>query len=628
MFSNDKKKSSPSKRTYQTALNFAPPVRVRRPDDKTTAKKHKRATGGCAASAGADHAASSTRCGRTGGAAGTSSSKNEADATTADNVAAKQTSVTTSPPSIPTAISTQLDDSDSGRDIDGSNMHRKASAKERRRAAAARLRERKKRHAASTHRAALADTDDEVEEDIASDTGKPTGSESSKRAGKPKARKRLGQKKRNSRRIAVEEEIVSDDDDLDDFIADSSEDDDHLDDEHGQQAEDEEEREWTKKEVGKERTDQAAYGDDGEQDDEPMSHAALSFHMQMTRHDEEQKVGLAEIMSANRPLSEREAFGIWLEDLALQADAHRKTTRHVSSLKQQKAASQIERPLCTRRESALGSSAWRKEFRDELKQRPVYRSFELHKLAVPGNVSNCGACGRSSHNITHRIELSGPRYNADRTWECSRDLKHPDWSVCLGRSPETLEEDEDDLSDTVTFFVGGHCKARTELYHDLLHYKFRVFDSIQGMLSGDRSNVAIRMQLKENGQTMDQFLRKKNNCRQNYSADSDGDSEGKDEGSSSTSISVQELIKNKGYVDREYERSRMLVEDAEENWGGLKGVMDFKDSVRPRAKRNVIKMIGPEVGKRRSANITSAGKKRIRLQKNQTRLEFPSTKKK
>jgi len=630
MFSNNhkKKKSSPSKRTYQTALNFAPPVRVRRPHDKATAKKHKRATGSCAAAcAGADHAACTSSTGTPGGGTGSGAdnSKNETDANPGHSVTAKNTSVTPSPPSVPTAISTQLDDSDSGSDIGGtssSNMHRNLSAKERRRAAAARLRERKKRH--DRHRAALEDTDDEVELDIGSDAGKPTANERGKRVDKPKARKRLGQKRKNSRRIVAEEVSTSDDDDLDDFIADSSEDDDHLDDENGQ----EEEEEWPgKDEVGKERTGRADYGDYDEQEDEPMSHAALNFHMQMVRHDEEQKMGLAEIMSANRPLSEREAFGIWLEDLALQADAHRKNTIHVPSLVQQKAASQIERPLCTRRESALGSSAWRKEFRHELKQRPVYRSFELHKLAVPDNVSNCGACGRSSHNITHRIELSGPRYNADRTWECSRDLKHPDWSACLGGcSPETLEEDEDDSSGTVTFFVGGHCKARTQLYHDLLHYKFRVFDSIQGMLSGDRSNVAIRMQLKENGQTMDQFLRKKSIRDQNHSAGSDGDS-GRDE-SSSTSISVQELIKNKGYVEREYERSRMLVEDAEENWGGLKGVMDWKDSVRPREGRNVIKMSGPEVGKRRRANITRSEKKRTRLQKNQTRLEFPTTKKK
>jgi hypothetical protein len=68
--------------------------------------------------------------------------------------------------------------------------------------------------------------------------------------------------------------------------------------------------------------------------------------------------------------------------------------------------------------------------------------------------------------------------------------------------------DDEDI-EPKTFYVGGHCRARTELYHSLLHFKFLVFDEILGLLSGDHSNVAVRMQLKANGQVLDRFLSKK-----------------------------------------------------------------------------------------------------------------------
>lgn len=165
------------------------------------------------------------------------------------------------------------------------------------------------------------------------------------------------------------------------------------------------------------------------------------------------------------------------------------------------------------------------------------------------------------------MEFSGPRYNGDRTWQSSRDLKHADWEACLGPKGKDQDVGEDEDIDTTTFYVGSHCRARTELYHSLLHFKYTVFDEILGLLSGDHSNVAIRMQLKANGLVLDRFLSTKKKGE-------DKAGEAGEDGSTHRSVSVEELMTHGGFVKRQHERCRNLMEESEEKWGGQKGEMN------------------------------------------------------
>ena len=573
--------------SYQTALNFAPAVPVRR--NKPTPK-----SGRGSAKSKSDKSPSSIA------AAPSSPEHVQYDDGDNNNHLKKSSANNGKGPSQLDAL--DYSDSDGeGAGAASAAIRRGAELKERRRAAAAKLRRQKEAGNRSSG-SFLEDTDDEED----------GGDRVAKKSKETSQRKRLGgggnnKKKKKRRVIDDSDDDECDNDNMDDFIVDD-EDDSSIngEDVDGDNLEEEEIIEPNRgREKAHSKSAEDNEGSDDDHDEQPMSHAALAFQMQLNQQAAQQEEDLlAEVMMANRSLSEDEAFRIWLEDLALQAEAHlHKSTVHVSTLRQQKAASQIERPLCTRRESTLGSSAWRPDFRDELKHRPLYRSFELHQLAVPDDVRHCGACGRSSHSITHRIEFSGPRYSADRTWQSSRDLKHADWEACLGGRMTTNHgdkgSDDEDIEPKI-FYVGGHCRARTELYHSLLHFKFLVFDEILGQL-GDHSNVAVRMQLKANGQVLDRFLSKKKRGK--------GDA-GESESDAHRPMSAEELMSNGGFVERQYERCRNLTEESEEKWGGHKGEMIKVGGrsgapKRRKGQATVVSMLGAGSG----ANGASAGRK-------------------
>jgi hypothetical protein len=332
-------------------------------------------------------------------------------------------------------------------------------------------------------------------------------------------------------------------------------------------------------------------GEDGPQQEDPeeeadggshsLSHAALHFRLQ---HAEDRR-DITNLIAATTggTLSHEEAFAVWLEDLAYQARAYvdgggAGAGARPSTPRQRRAAGRIERPLCTRRESTLGSSAWRADFVRDLAGRPVYRSVELPEQAA---AERCGACGRCSHRLTHRIELGGPAYDSRRTWEVSRDLGHADWDACLREREGQGEEGGPELT-TLTYLVGGHCRARTGLYHSLLHYKFRVFDSICGMLAGTNSTVATRMMEKENGQTLDPFLRSKRGRveKQESTLDAEEVDGASNHPNRLMPMSVEELIENTAFTEREYQRCGSLLQEAEEAWGSAKGEIFQNDPKR------------------------------------------------
>eukprot|EP01036_Dinobryon_divergens_P029692 gene29692-38821_t len=198
------------------------------------------------------------------------------------------------------------------------------------------------------------------------------------------------------------------------------------------------------------------------------------------------------------------------------------------------ASRQIENLICTSRESLLGSSAWKAEFLAQLSSRPFY--------TVSGVCSGpwmsggrCMACGRSSQRPDHKVYLFGSSYESKRCWESDRwdtllpealylDLvtipeekpkvekgvakqsvtkKRPRRVIVLSDDDEDLNADEEDVSEDhmgedeatpwwkkrwpqrlvseeeSTWELAAHCRSRTQLYHTLLHYKFRLMLKIR-----------------------------------------------------------------------------------------------------------------------------------------------------
>jgi len=174
-----------------------------------------------------------------------------------------------------------------------------------------------------------------------------------------------------------------------------------------------------------------------DEEDHHFSHAALNFAMDMAVESESNDICAS--LHAYKGLEREEAFRVWIEDLCYQAEAFiRKdlddgttsslewntTHSYVSSARQLSDASLIERPLCTHRKSTLASTAWKPEFRRQLLERPIYTWSPIYK----GRLVPCQACGRGC-SASYEVRLSGPCYNASRTWEVRRDTRNQIGSV-------------------------------------------------------------------------------------------------------------------------------------------------------------------------------------------------------
>ncbi len=221
-----------------------------------------------------------------------------------------------------------------------------------------------------------------------------------------------------------------------------------------------------------------------------------------------------------------------------------------SSVKYSTAARQLENVICTSRESLLGSGAWNKEFVSELQARPFYMMNKINPEQA--QCERCLACNRKNDHLSCKAYLCGPRYDAKRAWTGTRwDREVPSHVfVETNRNPsgrvsntqnirlsqqapssDVIElsdddeaeggndDDEDDDENGVDkevkadanklkywfhkykwpqdllkeketkWELGSRCFSRSQLYHNLMHYKFHLLLKVKKKLLRYDKNV-------------------------------------------------------------------------------------------------------------------------------------------
>mmetsp|Transcript_10493 Transcript_10493/g.14816 ORF Transcript_10493/g.14816 Transcript_10493/m.14816 type:complete len:733 (+) Transcript_10493:102-2300(+) len=359
-----------------------------------------------------------------------------------------------------------------------------------------------------------------------------------------------------------------------------------------------------------------------------INHAALNFAMDLEDFNQtSNKDKLLDIIGANRDLDPEKAFETWIKDLIYQVEQNIRDMmyekarisggesftrlghlitheigaafpRYTSGTRQRRAASMIEGPLCTHRESTLSSCAWTTDFRQELMSRPIYRVRSLPPVNVSIGLKLCEVCGRENHNSKYLVSFHGRRYHAMQTWEIEETRGHVDWIRCIRKTDteshmsskkhkSTIDFEFDE--DVTSFYVGEHCKARTQLYHKLLHYKFHTMTRIQSLLLGiDNNNYDATKRDKLNS--------KRNRKRKDLiTIYDDHNNKAKDvrvhvrrSGRIKLAIPVRRLLKDADFIREEATLYKNLLINAEGSWrtigGFFAGTLNHVKTIRP--KRN------------------------------------------
>mmetsp|Transcript_15370 Transcript_15370/g.31668 ORF Transcript_15370/g.31668 Transcript_15370/m.31668 type:complete len:602 (+) Transcript_15370:140-1945(+) len=265
-----------------------------------------------------------------------------------------------------------------------------------------------------------------------------------------------------------------------------------------------------------------------ESDAVPFSHAAFDAKMMRDEADNED---ILAVFKKNKKMDRREAFDIWFKDLVYQCDGYLSGKKYKRVNAAKNAFKAIESVINTHRESTFASMAWKKEFYEELTRRPVFSCF-----VTPGyGEENCQICGRASHSIELCVQLSGPPYDNFETqkFDCDWDKacsykKVPTWSY--EKDPNKLDSDSDSGSDSdddddedkpiepTTWNAGEQCAGRSQAYHKLTHFKFKVFDGIKQRLLGETDSLEKRAAKATNGSTIDEFFSKEGEKKKNRGA--------------------------------------------------------------------------------------------------------------
>ena len=114
--------------------------------------------------------------------------------------------------------------------------------------------------------------------------------------------------------------------------------------------------------------------------------------------------------------------------------------------------------------------------------------------------------------------------------------------------------------ENVVFYIGEHCGKKSKLYHELLHYKFRLFDRIMAKLRGDDDTVATVWGKKTNGTIMDQYFYSLN-------PDKGKGSKKKKKGKGTT---VEKLMERESFVSNEFDRYSRKLDTTNEDLGKFK----------------------------------------------------------
>ena len=271
-------------------------------------------------------------------------------------------------------------------------------------------------------------------------------------------------------------------------------------------------------------------GGDDDADDESVGGAMTYWQVDAMREEKRDAMEGLTMFASRRSYSREEAMRVYIEYLG-RAHEDPSFVAHIAAEPESPdgrkflaASRQIENLICTSRESLLGSGAWNKEFVAELQSRPFYSVENISAQKVLGR---CLACNRTSHALGWKAALFGARYDAKRAFSVLRwDREMPD-AIFLcserginsqhssARKKATQESSEDEDSDDnaqdismkdkwwlkkwprelnkekeSTWELGGHCRFRTQMYHTLLHYKFRLVLKVREKLEKNDINVA------------------------------------------------------------------------------------------------------------------------------------------
>lgn len=283
-----------------------------------------------------------------------------------------------------------------------------------------------------------------------------------------------------------------------------------------------------------------------ESDDDAVDGPMLYWQVDAMREEQRADHDSDIVMQMRQSYTEQEAMLAYIELLArahLNSDAIEEITKEPSLPANNRllsASRQIENKICTMRESLLGSGAWAgggSAFARELQCRPFY--IPGGQMDSLGYDEKCAACNRTSKSsLPFAIYLFGAIYDAKDVWmkqnwvdlmpkciffhyERQKSLKNDEKLTKksnTGHDSDYSSDDEstssgDDDSDRdggrsdsdpsanarcqwwvrkwpgkltagneSRWYLSGHCKGRTQLYHAMLHYKLRLLLKIRERL--------------------------------------------------------------------------------------------------------------------------------------------------
>lgn len=135
--------------------------------------------------------------------------------------------------------------------------------------------------------------------------------------------------------------------------------------------------------------------------------------------------------------------------------------------------------LVSMTESTFGTMAWKPHFRAAIKG---YSRITVSSAPRSKRDGNCEACGRGSHSISHKLQLSGIHYDSFSFLNSARWDKFS--TATRGSSAPAR----------ATFYVGNTCGLKSYLFHAGLHFKLRMYEKVKTRLDAS-DNLASFLRL-------------------------------------------------------------------------------------------------------------------------------------
>eukprot|EP00039_Didymoeca_costata_P013327 m.200855 g.200855 ORF g.200855 m.200855 type:complete len:686 (-) comp15740_c0_seq21:1916-3973(-) len=114
----------------------------------------------------------------------------------------------------------------------------------------------------------------------------------------------------------------------------------------------------------------------------------------------------------------------------------------------------IHNALSDRKNLCVASGIWTQDFRDTIEKYPNLRP----EAAPTKKKSNCEACRRKNHEVSHFVVLTGSPYD-------------PVTFEKLEEEPTTMRNS----SQIIEFRLGPSCKDRVDIFHKLHHFEFKLY---------------------------------------------------------------------------------------------------------------------------------------------------------